>query len=53
MKGMNVTSLEKRALANLKGGAKKVEAPVWCPNNIGCAGAGQSIVDQLEIQNKK
>ena len=49
-KKMNVTPLERSALANLKGGA--ADARNWCNNSISCTGAGQSIKDQLALQKK-
>ena len=49
-KGMNVTSLERSAMANLKGGRQAAET-VWCPNNISCAGVKNSYKDQLQVQN--
>lgn len=45
---MDVTSLERSALAHLKGGA--MEARNWCNSSHTCAGAGQTTKELINIQ---
>lgn len=47
---MNVTSLERSALAHIKGGA--VATRNWCNSNVSCAGAGQTTKELIAIQKK-